>query len=55
MNLSTEKKLMDWENRLWLPRGRSGRDWESGINSCKLWHAEWISNGALLYSAGNDI
>ena len=27
MNLSTEKKIMDLENRLWLPRER-GREWE---------------------------
>jgi hypothetical protein len=27
MNISSEKKIMDLENRLWLPDGR-GREWE---------------------------
>ena len=39
MNLSTEKKLMDLENRLVVAKGGgggSGIDWESGVNRCKL-------------------
>ena len=30
MNLSTEKKLMDWETDLWFPnrRGGCGKDWD---------------------------
>ena len=38
MNLSTEKKTMDLENRLVVAPGRgggSGRDWELGVNRCK--------------------
>ena len=35
--------------------GGSGMDWESGVNRCKLWHLEWISNEILLYSPGNCI
>ena len=31
----------------------SGMDWESGVNSCKLLHLEWIYNEVLLYSTGN--
>ena len=57
-NLSTEKKLMDLENRLGVAkeegRGR-GRDWESGINRSKLLHLEWISSEILLSSTGNSI
>ena len=54
-NLSAEKKLMDIENRLVLPRGGSGVDWGFGVNRCKLLHSEWISNAILLYSTGNYI
>ena len=39
MNLSTEKKIMDLENRLVVALGRrggSGRDWELGVKGCKL-------------------
>ena len=35
-------------------RGRSGMDWESGVNGCKLLRLEWISNEILL-NRGNDI
>ena len=54
MNLSTEKKIMDLENRLVVAMGGgSVRDWEFGVNRCKLSPLEWISNGILLYSSGN--
>ena len=49
MNLSTEKKLMDLENRLVVAKGR-GREWDgpqSVVNRCKLLHLEWISNEIL--------
>ena len=39
MNLSTEKKIIDLENRLVATPGReggSGRDPELGVNGCKL-------------------
>ena len=52
MNLSTEKKIMDLENRLvvaWVGGGR-GRDWELGVNGCKLLLLEWINNEILLYN-----
>ena len=35
--------------------GRSGIDWEFGINRSKLLHLEWIDNKVLLYSIGNYI
>ena len=47
MNLSTEKKIMDLENRLVVARRRgrgSGVDWELGVNGCKLLPLECISN-----------
>ena len=28
--------------------GGSGKDWELGVNRCKLFHLEWISNEILL-------
>ena len=39
MNLSPEKKLMDLDKDMQLPRGKggSGVDWESGVNRC-LWN-----------------
>ena len=60
MNLSTEKKLIDLENRLVVAKGEGegggrGLDWEFGINRCKLLHLERISNEILLYSTGNCI
>ena len=59
MNLSTEKKQSHGCGEQICPfqegRGRSGRDWEFGVNRCKLLHLEWISNESLLYSTGNYI
>jgi len=54
MNLSTEKKIMDLENRLVVAKGGGG-DWDSGVNRCKLLPLEWISNEILMYSTGNFI
>ena len=40
MNISTEKKIVDLENRLVAAQGGgeggSERDWEPGVNRCKL-------------------
>ena len=49
MNLSTEKKIMDLENRLVVAKGEGGSrvDWELGVNKCKLLPLEWISNEIL--------
>ena len=61
MNLSTEKKFRDLENRVVVARGGgwrgagSGMDWEFVVNRCKLSPLEWISNEILLYSTGNCI
>ena len=57
MNLST-KQDTDIENRLVVAMGREGvegKDWEFGINKCKLVHTGWINNKVLLYSTGNYI
>ena len=56
MNLSTEHRLTDMENRLVVAKAEgegSGVDWEFGVGRCKLLHLEWISNELLLYSTGN--
>ena len=57
INVSTEKKLMDLENRLEVAKGEggSGMDWESGVNRCKRLLLEWISNEILLSSTGKSI
>ena len=57
MKLSAEKKLMDLENRLAVARGRGRKevDWELGVNGCKLFPLEWISNEILLCSTGNYV
>ena len=56
MNLSTEKELMDLENRLVVAKwGARGSGMESGVNRCKLLHLKWISNEILLYSTRNYI
>ena len=39
MNLSIEKKIMDLENRLVVAKGEggaSGREWELGVNRCRM-------------------
>ena len=44
MNLSTEKKLIDLENRLVVAQGE-GREWGGlgvWVNRCKLLHLEWM-------------
>ena len=35
--------------------GESGKDWESGVNRCKLLPSEWTSNEILLCNTGNYI
>jgi len=58
ITLSTEKKIMDMENRLLVAKGGgggSGVNWEFGVNRYKLLTLECISNEALLYSTGNYI
>ena len=56
MNRSTEKKIMDLENRLVVVGGRgSGVVGELGVNRCRLLPLEWISNEILLYSAENHV
>ena len=56
MNLSTEKKIMDLENRLVVAEGEGvGWDWELGVNKCRLLPLEWISNEILLCSTGNYV
>ena len=57
MNLSTEKKLMDMENRLMVVKGGvgSGMDWEIELNRCKILSLECISNEILLCSTENYV
>ena len=56
INLFTEKKIMDLENRLVVAKvdGRE-MDWEFGINRCKLLLSEWISSEILLCSTENYV
>ena len=53
MKLSTEKELIDLENRHVVSNGEG--EGESGVKRCKLLHLEWISNENLLYSTVNYI
>ena len=63
MNLSTEKKLMDLENRLVVAKGEGeGVGWigslgfiELGVHIYKLLLLEWISNEILLCSTENYV
>jgi len=58
MNLSTEKKIMDLENRPVVARGGRrgiGMDWELEVNRCRLLPLEWMSNEILLCSTGNHV
>ena len=54
MNISPEKKIMDLENRLWLPdrEGGSGKDQELGVIRYNL---EWIYMEILLSSIENYV
>ena len=55
MNISTEKKIMDLENRLLAAQGEeggSGRDRELGVMEYNL---EWIYNKILLSSIENYV
>ena len=60
-NLSTEKKIMDLENRTLIAKwegvgeGGSGMDGVLGVNRCKLWPLKWINNEILLCSTGNYV
>ena len=38
-----------------LQGGRSGMDWETVVNRCKLLHFEGMGKEILLYSTGNYI
>ena len=52
------KADLDIENRLVIAKWEKGgrrKDWESGINRCKLLYVGWINHKALLYSTGNSI
>ena len=58
MNISTEKKIMDMENRLVAAqgeRGGSGRNRERGVIGCKLLLLQWIYNEILLCSIENYV
>ena len=55
MNLSTEKKIMDLENRLVVAKGEGeGVGWIGGLGYSRL-PSEWISNEILLCSTGNYV
>ena len=53
MNLSTEKKIVDMENRLGVVKGEGkGVGW---LGSLGLLPLEWISNEILLCSTGSYV
>ena len=59
MNISTEKKIMDLENKLVVAKGEGERVRWAGnlglIDADYLLPLEWISNEILLYSTGNYV
>jgi len=58
MKLSTEKKIMDLENKPVVAEEeeeRVGMDWELEVNRCTLLPLGWISNEILLCSTGNYV
>ena len=58
MSLSTEKKIMDLENRLVVAKGEEeGVGWigELGVNRCRPLPLKWYSNEILLCSTGNYV
>ena len=58
MNLSTEKKILDLQNRLVVAKEEGeGVRWigELGVNGCRLLPLEWISNEILLCNIGKYV
>ena len=58
MNLSTEKKIIDLENRLVIAKGKGkGVRWigSLGFKGCKLLPLEWISDEILLCNTGSYV
>ena len=58
MKLSTEKKIMDMENRLVVAKREGegvGGTGNLGFIDLKLLPLEWRSSGILLYSTGNCV
>ena len=59
MNISTDKKIMDFQNRLVIAKGDggggSGVAGELGVNRYELLPLEWISNEILQCSTGNYV
>ena len=57
MNVSTEKKIIDLENRLVVAKGEGEGvgGIGLGVNGCKLLLLEWINNEILLCSTENYV
>ena len=56
MNLATEKKLMDLENRLVVAEGEGEAvGWMGSLGLVDANYFEWIGNEVLLYNTGNYI
>ena len=58
MSLSTEKKIMDVENRPVAAQGEGeGAEWigNLGLKRCRLLPLDWISNEILLCSPANYV
>ena len=56
MILSTKQnQILARESRLVVPRGGEGRGGIDGQCGRKLFHLEWMGNGALLYGTGNCV
>ena len=58
MNLSTKEKQIHRHREQTCGcqgRGVGGKDWEFGINRCKLLSIEWINSKVLLCNTGNYI
>ena len=54
MNLSTEKKLRDLENRLVVAKGEEEEvGWTRSLGLIDANYCIWISDKILLYSTGN--
>ena len=55
MNLSTEKKLMDAENRLVAEGEGEGVGWPGSLGFMDANYLEWMSNEILMCSTGTSI
>ena len=55
VNKATSRDRLTDRSRLWLPRRRGGKGWESAVSRGKLLQTEWINSKARQCRTGHSI